>query len=144
MTKEDPTLISFINEEYLRQANAPSYRPHIPFDDPGPPLLKNGEIDKEFIQEYGITVPAQKYMALGDNYAMSGDSRDFGFVPQENIRGAPAFIFWPVGNRLGPLNQVDYPFFNSPRFTIWCLAFVGFGAYYIVHRKRNKLPQKID
>ncbi|MCB1072472.1 MAG: signal peptidase I [Chlamydiia bacterium] len=144
MTKEDPTLTSFIAEEYLRQANAPSYRPHIPFDDPGPPLLKNGKIDKTFIQEYGIPIPAQKYMALGDNYAMSGDSRDFGFVPEQNIRGAPAFIFWPIGNRLGPLNQVDYPFFNSPRFTIWCLAFIGFGAYYIVHRKRNKLPQKID
>ncbi|MDJ0651836.1 MAG: signal peptidase I [Simkaniaceae bacterium] len=141
MTEKDPTLIRFIHEEYLRQANDGF---HIPFDDPGPPLLDNGEIDKSLIQQYGITVPKKKYMVLGDNHAMSSDSRDFGFVDQKNLRGAPSFIFWPVGNRLGPLNQVDYPFFNSPRFAVWCLALIGFGTYSIFHRRRNKLPQKID
>ncbi len=144
MTKDDPTLVNFIREEYLRQENAPTYRPHIPFDDPGPPLLKNGEIDKTFIKEYGITIPAKSYMALGDNYAMSSDTRDFGFVPEENIRGAPAFIFWPIGNRFGPLNQVNYLFFNSPRSIVWSLALIGFGTYYLIYRKRYKLPQKID
>ncbi len=144
MTKDDPTLVNFIKEEYLRQENAPSYRPYIAFDDPGPPLLKNGAIDKAFIKQYGIPIPVRQYMALGDNYAMSGDTRDFGFVPEDNIRGAPVYIFWPVGNRLGPLNQASYPFFNSPRFAVWCLAFIGFGTYYLVHRKKYKLPQQID
>ncbi|MEM8728253.1 MAG: S26 family signal peptidase, partial [Chlamydiota bacterium] len=144
MTKEDPALIDFINEECSRQANAPSHRPHIPFNDPGPPVLKNGGIDKELIQKYGIKIPPQRYMALGDNYAMSGDSRDFGFIPEQNIRGVSSFIFWPLGNRLGPPSQVDYPFLNFPKFAVWSLAFIGFGAYYIVHRKRNKLPQQID
>ncbi|MCB1110783.1 MAG: signal peptidase I [Chlamydiia bacterium] len=144
LKKDDPTLIQFIQQEYLRQEAAPSYRPHIPFDDPGPPLTKEGSINAALLQKKGITIPAKQYMALGDNYAMSADSRDFGFVPQENIRGAPDFIFWPPGSRFGPVLQAHYPFFNSPRFAVWVLAFIGFGAYYLWHRKRYKLPQKIE
>ncbi|WP_316356843.1 signal peptidase I [Candidatus Neptunichlamydia sp. REUL1] len=142
--KDDPILLKFIQQEYLRQEAAPNYRPHIPFDDPGPPLTSEGEIDTALLQQKGITIPVSRYMALGDNYAMSADSRDFGFVPEENIRGAPDYIFWPPGPRFGAILQVDYPFFNSPRFVVWVLAFVGFGTYYIVHRKWNKLPQKIE
>lgn len=142
--KNDPTLLKFIQQEYLRQEASPNYRPHIPFDDPGPPLTSEGEIDTALIQQKGIVIPVNRYMALGDNYAMSADSRDFGFVPQENIRGAPDYIFWPPGSRIGAVLQADYPFFNSPRFVVWVLAFVGFGIYYIVHRNRNKLPQKIE
>jgi signal peptidase I len=142
--KDDPILLKFIQQEYLRQEAAPNYRPHIPFDDPGPPLTSEGEIDTALLQQKGITIPVNRYMALGDNYAMSADSRDFGLVPEENIRGAPDYIFWPPGPRFGAILQVDHPFFNSPRFVVWVLAFFGFGTYYIVHRKRNKLPQKIE
>ena len=142
--KDDPTLLKFIQQEYLRQEAAPNYRPHIPFDDPGPPLTSEGKIDTALLQQKGIAIPLSRYMALGDNYAVSADSRDFGLVPEENIRGAPDYIFWPPGPRFGAILQADYPFFNSPRFVVWVLAFVGFGTYYIVHRKRNKLPQKIE
>jgi len=142
--KDDPILLKFIQQEYLRQEAAPNYRPHIPFDDPGPPLTSEGTIDTALLQQKGIAIPLSRYMALGDNYAMSADSRDFGLVPEENIRGAPNYIFWPPGPRFGAILQADYPFFNSPRFVVWVLAFVGFGTYYIVHRKRNKLPQKIE
>jgi len=142
--KDDPILLKFIQQEYLRQEAAPNYRPHIPFDDPGPPLTSEGKIDTALLQQKGIAIPLSRYMALGDNYAMSADSRDFGLVPEENIRGAPNYIFWPPGPRFGAILQADYPFFNSPRFVVWVLAFVGFGTYYIVHRKRNKLPQKIE
>ena len=142
--KDDPTLLKFIQQEYLRQEAAPNYRPHIPFDDPGPPLTSEGKIDTDLLQKKGIAIPVNRYMALGDNYAMSADSRDFGLVPEQNIRGAPDYIFWPPGPRLGSVLQADHPFFNSPRFVVWVLAFVGFGTYYIVHCKRNKLPQKIE
>lgn len=143
MKKDDPTLVQFLYDEYLRQETAPTYRPHFPFEDPGPPLTKEGRLDKIFIKQKGIRIPGGHYMALGDNFAMSGDSRDFGFVPEENLRGAPSFIFWPIGKRLGPPLQAAYPFFNFPRTVIWTFAFVGFGIYYIVHRKKHKLPQKI-
>ncbi|MCB1107672.1 MAG: signal peptidase I [Chlamydiia bacterium] len=142
--KGDPTLTKFIQQEYLRQEVAPNYRPHIPFDDPGPPLTPEGKINQTLLQEKGITIPAEHYMALGDNYAMSADSRDFGFVPEANIRGAPNFIFWPPGGRLGPVLQANYSFVNSPRSVVWALAFIGFGTYYLIYRKRNKLPQKIQ
>lgn len=144
MKKEDPALLSFVEEEKLRQQNAPTYRPHFPFIDPGAPLLEDGSIDKTFVQKYGIAIPAKQYMCLGDNYAMSGDTRDFGFVAEENLRGSPSYLFWPVGHRLGPINKISGPFFNIPRAIVWSLAFIGFGTYYLVHRKRTKLPQHID
>ncbi|MCB1115729.1 MAG: signal peptidase I [Chlamydiia bacterium] len=142
--KDDPTLTHFIQSEEIRAQNAPSYRPHFPFVDPKPPLLEDGSLDIPFIKKYGLTLPDKEYLCLGDNYAMSADSRDFGFVPEENLRGSPSYIFWPIGNRLGPINQTHPPFFNTPRAIIWTLAFIGFGTYYLIHRKKTKLPQNID
>lgn len=42
-----------------------------------------------------------EYWALGDNSANSSDSRDFGIVPQENIVGRAAFVYWPFGHHFG-------------------------------------------
>ena len=144
MKKDDSSLVTFLQEESLREQNASTYHPHIPFVDSGPPLLENGEIDQAFIKKHGIQVPQKMYLVLGDNYAMSGDSREFGFVPEENIRGTPDYIFWPIGSRLGPLSQAHYPFLNGPRFVIWSLAAIGFGLYFFAQRKQSRLPQKID
>jgi len=137
MKKDDPILQTFIKQEHLKQQNAPTYRPHFPFEDNGPPAL-------EEIKQYGVKVPANHYLALGDNYAMSADSRDFGFVPEENIRGAPTFIFWPPGERFGFPPQADYPLINFPRSVIWFLALIAFLGWYIYHRSHNKLPVKIE
>lgn len=142
--KDDSTLSKFVHQEYLRQANAPSYRPHIPFDDPGPPLTENGSIDIALLERQGLSIPPNHYLALGDNYANSGDSREFGFVPEDNIRGTPYMIFWPPGPRLGPALEVKYPFFNTPRSIVWVLAIIGFGTYYIIQQKRYNPPQKIE
>ena len=43
----------------------------------------------EFIQKFGLKIPPKSYLALGDNHAMSADRRDFGFVPEANVRGGP-------------------------------------------------------
>jgi len=144
MKKDDPLLVRFIQHEYLKQQNAPSYRPYYPFDDTPPLFDKEGKIDHAFIMQYGITVPPKHYLVLGDNYAMSADSRDFGFVPEANIRGAPSLIFWPPGHRWGPLLQPSYPLFNSPRAAVWCLVLVILIIWGIRHHKHNKLPIKID
>lgn len=40
-----------------------------------------------------FTVPEGKYFVLGDNRDFSGDSRYWGFVPKENIKGR-AFLVW--------------------------------------------------
>lgn len=42
-------------------------------------------------------VPANDYFVLGDNRAVSSDSRDWGFVPRANIIGRAAFVYWPFG-----------------------------------------------
>jgi signal peptidase I len=142
--KEDPMLIHFIANEYLKQQKASSYRPYFPFDDSPPLLDEKGQIDPHFVKQYGITIPPKHYLVLGDNYAMSADSRDFGFVPEENLRGAPTWIFWPPGPRFGPLLQPPYPFFNSPRIAVWALALIGLILWLRHYYKHGRLPVKID
>jgi signal peptidase I len=131
LTKDDPTLIAFLEQEAKMS---------IPFVDAGPPLTADGQLDTAFIKKYGMKVPSKTYLALGDNYAMSADSREFGFVPQSNLRGGPDFIFWPPGPRWGMPNQPPYPFFNGPRTLIWILALIAASSWYAHHRRRNHLP----
>lgn len=44
-----------------------------------------------------MVVPANDYFVLGDNRAVSSDSRIWGFVPRTNIIGRAAFVYWPLG-----------------------------------------------
>jgi len=141
LKKDDPTLLQFLTKENERQIAVLSV-PYVPFTDCGPPLKEDGTLNVDFIRNYGLTIPPHSYLALGDNHAMSADSRDFGFVPQGNIRGGPDFIFWPPGSRFGYPNQPAYPFFNLPRTIIWLIvAFILF-LWWFLHRRHEKLPLK--
>ncbi len=130
--KEDPTLVDFL----VREENKKSAT-YEPFKDFGPPLKNDGTLDRDLIAAYGLKIPDQMYLALGDNHAMSADSRDFGFVPQGNMRGAPSFIFWPPGNRWGTPNQPSYAFFNFPHMAVWGLALIILGSWYYFHQKQK-------
>ncbi len=130
LKKDDPVLQNYIEREKKRSTT----RGYQPFIDRGPPC------NSEFIIKYGLKIPPKSYLVLGDNHANSGDSRDFGFVPEENLRGGPSFIFWPPGSRFGKPLQPPYPLINPGRLIIWSLGLLGFGTWYYLHRKRHRLP----
>jgi signal peptidase I len=41
-----------------------------------------------------LVIPAQHYFMMGDNRYNSKDSRYWGFVPRENVRGRPLFVYY--------------------------------------------------
>ncbi|MCH9611325.1 MAG: hypothetical protein S4CHLAM81_00440 [Chlamydiales bacterium] len=137
LKKDDPALSRFVEEEKKREEQSRESLPYVPFIDRGPPLLQDGSLDIEFVRQFGLKVPDNALVALGDNYAGSADSRDFGFVPMHNLRGAPSFIFWPPGKRLGPLAQPPYPWITLPNLLIWSLAAVVITLCTLIVRRRN-------
>ena len=125
--KTDPTLMEFISQEKTKP---------YPFVDKTPPI-RNGKLDIATIKKYGIKIPSKSYLALGDNHAMSADSREFGFVPEKNLRGRAGFIFWPFSSRMGTLPQPGYVFFSVPNITIILLALFCIVGYIIYLKKRR-------
>jgi len=134
--KGDPFLTLFRKREYEKQAMSTSVKPYAPFDDAGAPIKEDGKLDIEFIQKFGLTIPDKMYLAMGDNHAMSADSRHFGFVPQNNLRGGASFLFWPAGDRWGRLPQAVTQHLTIPNLTIWALAIIiGSLSYIYIQRK---------
>lgn len=129
----DPTLADFLSREQQKVDNSTPQNPYIPFVDLGPP-------SPETIKEFGLLIPEKMYLALGDNYAMSADSREFGFVPEGNLRGSPAFIFWPFGSRFALPNQPSTAIFTLPNVIVWGLALIVFLAWRMHHRRKYRFP----
>ena len=48
-----------------------------------------------------LTIPDDKFVALGDNSANSLDSRYWGFVPERSVIGKAIFIYYPFTKRWG-------------------------------------------
>ncbi|HRD55216.1 MAG TPA: signal peptidase I [Parachlamydiaceae bacterium] len=132
--KDDPVLTEFIQKEKAAEEAATFDKPYIAFKDYGSPL-KEGKMDAKQIKAFGITVPEKKYLVLGDNHAMSADSRVFGFVPESNLQGVPSLILWPFGDRWGIPNQEAYPIFVLPRLIIWTIAGLIGLIWYLIHRR---------
>lgn len=137
--KEDETLVAFNAREQSREQKSSQAAPYIAFKDNGPPI-KEGVIDTEFMKSFGITLPEKSYLALGDNHAMSADSRYFGFVPQNNIQGSPSLILWPPGSRWGCPAQKPYPWLTAPTVIVWTVALIILCAWYLIHRRNLRRP----
>jgi signal peptidase I len=137
--KDDPILIAFNSREEKKQKQSSNSRPYIAFKDFGPPL-KDGKYDVGLIRALGITIPQKSYIVLGDNHAMSADSRVFGLVPENNLQGAPSLILWPPGPRWGFPAQKSYPIFVLPRLIVWGVVALIALISYIVHRRNLKRP----
>lgn len=140
LKKTDPVLEAFVKRELEKQESSSLDQPYIAFIDRGPPLLESGELDIEFIKAFGLKIPENGVFALGDNYAMSADSRDFGFVPTMNLRGAPSFTFWPPSNRLGALPQPSYPWLTLPNCLIWGTVIAILIILTILFKVQSKKP----
>jgi signal peptidase I len=79
---------------YKRRPNdpQPDFPREIPdFDPRGTQILKSSIVNGE------VVVPPNSYFVLGDNRDNSLDSRHWGFVPTDSVRGRPLFIYWSAG-----------------------------------------------
>lgn len=127
--KDDPVLKAFVEFEKKQL---------LPFIDSKSPIV-NGQIDKKTIYRYGLRIPDNHYLTLGDNHAVSSDSRDWGFVPQDNLRGSASFIYWPPGDRFGKIFQPSYPWIVLPKMVVFSLAFITILGFYIYYRRNRSL-----
>lgn len=62
------------------------------------PYLPNSAItsgNTEIKEGVSFQIPENEYVVMGDNRGRSSDSRAWGTVPFENIRGKGFFIYWP-------------------------------------------------
>jgi signal peptidase I len=130
-SKGDPILKFFEGKEITRQAKDYTY---FAFQDMGSP--DTTPLDTSFFHQFGYKVPQGHYLLLGDNPAMSVDSRFFGPVPEENIQGTPVLLFWPFGERWGRPSQPSLP--PSPyTVTLFCITAAGIAIYVIRQRRRT-------
>lgn len=94
MSAEDFANSDFATNEMKMAFLDPNYNPFI---DQLEGVFSSSEREIiAFVSEHGVKVPKGYAMVLGDNYAVSVDSRIFGFVPIENIEGRVVFRFWPL------------------------------------------------
>jgi signal peptidase I len=67
-----------------------------------PPDEENGAGDFDVRVQYGpVTVPPGHYFMMGDNRDNSQDSRYWGFMPQEYIKGKALFVYFSFGEEPG-------------------------------------------
>lgn len=47
-----------------------------------------------------VTIPVENYFVMGDNRNNSSDSRQFGYIPREDIIGQAFVRYWPVNKMI--------------------------------------------
>jgi signal peptidase I len=74
------------------------------------PPEENGETaapdlpDFDVTRSYGpVTVPDRHYFMMGDNRDNSQDSRYWGFMPQDYVKGKALFVYFSLGDSAGNL-----------------------------------------
>jgi signal peptidase I len=92
----------------------PKSMPEVYYTSP-PPGFSNMMYGVRTEDEYAV-VPEGHYLVLGDNSASSRDGRFFGWLPNENIVGRVACIWWP------PQRWRDFTGFSE---TLWWRALVA-------------------
>jgi signal peptidase I len=108
----------------------PLDEPYVHFEVPPVALLDRNEVTSfDVREEYGpVTVPSGQYFVMGDNRDNSQDSRYWGFLPREYIKGKALVVYWSyeaegadyaenqdVGQRVGGIFSVMTHFFTRTR-----------------------------
>ena len=66
------------------------------------PSAEEGTFDFDVRMTYGpVTVPEGQYFMMGDNRDNSQDSRYWGFLPREYIKGKALFVYFSFGDEAG-------------------------------------------
>ncbi|MEW6305602.1 MAG: S26 family signal peptidase, partial [Verrucomicrobiota bacterium] len=103
-----------INSQRL-DAATPHFENVYTFTGPPRPDHYSGHLNEFTAREFGFPVPAQyfetesqkfevrpkRFLAMGDNTLNSFDSRGWGDLPEENVIGKSAFVYWPLSKRFG-------------------------------------------
>ena len=71
------------------------------------PPDEEGGADFDVRVRYGpVTVPPGHYFMMGDNRDNSQDSRYWGFLPQEYVKGKALFVYFSFGEESGGLREL--------------------------------------
>jgi len=94
-----------VREKKVYINGAPLEEPYAHYLAPVPASSAFHEVTSFDVRDrYGpVTVPPNQYFVMGDNRDNSQDSRYWGFLPRENIKGKALVIYWSYG-----AGQEDY------------------------------------
>lgn len=116
--------IRFVNKQLILNGKpvAEPYAVHLPgsdwyrdnFPSFAPPGLRPRAMEmlQEHVVNGELVVPSGFILALGDNRDNSDDSRFWGLVPRDSIKGTPVVVYWsfdaPTEDLINPNISVDH------------------------------------
>jgi len=94
--------------------------PYVHFLEPPQGTSSYSEITSYDLRErYGpISIPADKYFVMGDNRDNSQDSRYWGLLPREDVKGRAVMIYWSYESETEDYQQTGIGAIAKDLFTV--------------------------
>ena len=100
---DDSLYVKHVANHFVRRGNFPPFRKpekymekNEIFDDF---ILTDSQFKRKFPEGKPFTVPKDHVFAMGDNRGQSSDSRTWGPVPVDRIKGQAFMVYWSFGNQ---------------------------------------------